>query len=129
MLYQRPARTESYTLVTTKKGYIMYHVGQKLWFVPAQRRNGQERELTIMKIGRKWLTMDNEDRVSIDDLIVDGGNYSSLGRCYVDRVAYEQEKTLKDAWTAFRQDADRMRQTPELATIEAIQQARKLLGV
>lgn len=107
----------------------MYHVGQRLWFVPEQRWNGQPRELTITKIGRKWITLNDDHRASIENLIVDGDGYSSPGRCYVDQVAYEEEKALNEAWTAFRQDTDRMRRTPELVTIESIQQARKLLGV
>ncbi len=107
----------------------MYHVGQILWYVPTQRWNGEKREVTITKIGSKWLTLNNGDRAEIDGLGVECKGYSDKARCYVDRVAYEEEQALKEAWTAFRQDTDRMRKVPKLATIEAIQQARKLLGV
>lgn len=105
-----------------------YSVGQPLWYVPTIRR-GDQKEVTITQVGRKWLTLSNGERASIDGLVVDGGGYSTPAWCYVSREEYEAEQTLNAAWSEFRRAIDSSRRTPGLATLEAIQQAIKLLGV
>lgn len=71
-----------------------YTEGQKLWMVPRHRYMGEPREVTITKVGRKWLTLDNRHRAAVDGLTLDGGEYMSPGVCYLTRQEWEIEKTL-----------------------------------
>lgn len=67
----------------------MYTEGQTLWLVPSRyRHSGEPREVTITKVGRKWLTLNNGYRAAVDGLALDGGEYSSPGVCYLTREAW-----------------------------------------
>jgi hypothetical protein len=78
----------------------MIEVGQKLWFVPNRNGRGYPREVTVSKLGRKWITLAEpyEPRINRETLIADGGNYISPGRCYLDKQAYEQDQELQKRW-------------------------------
>ena len=104
----------------------MLTVGQKLWCVPSQRR-GSPHEVTVEKVGRKWANIGYRDRIDIETLRIDGGEYSSPGTCYVSKQAYEDEIKLGQAWEAFRRSIDYS--TPKGITIERIQEAQKILGI
>ena len=41
----------------------MFEVGQKLWFVPSQRRM-HDYEATVSKVGRVWATLSNHMRAT-----------------------------------------------------------------
>lgn len=107
----------------------MYTEGQKLWLVPSQRYMGGPYEVTITKVGRKWLTLNNGYRAAVDGLALDGGEYASPGVCYLTREAYEIEKALNDAWSKLRRDIDMARRAPNELTVQCIHDARKLLGL
>lgn len=64
-------------------------VGQKLWF---QAIHTTPRYIEITKVGRKWLEVNRGalQRVSLDTLLMDGGQWSSPGQCYLS----EQEAKL-----------------------------------
>ncbi|MFN7927898.1 MAG: hypothetical protein U0Y68_08115 [Blastocatellia bacterium] len=98
--------------------------GQKLWYVPNWKQSAP-RELTIEKIGRKWATTAYE-RVDLETLRVDGGQYGSPGQCYLSREAYETHQVTMRTWMNFCQ---RLTPTRTRATLEQIQQAAALLGI
>ena len=102
-------------------------VGQKLWFVP-DRHFGQPREVTVLKIGRKWAAISERgDRIDIETLVVDGKGYSSPGRCYRSREGYETIAAANAAWDALMRDLRNTYQRPRGLTVEDIEQARRIL--
>lgn len=106
-----------------------FAVGDKLWMVPSQRYMGDAREVTVTKVGRKWLTLDNGYRASAADMWLDGGGYTSPGSCYASRAAWEAHKELCDAWEQLRRDVDRERRPPPGVTAQLIWHARASLGL
>ena len=91
------------------------------------RRNGYR---TVTKVGRDWIYFEGSaPRARIESLIADGGVYSSPGRYWLTQEEYEDERKLYLAWHAFRTDIATIYKLPEDLTIEAIQDARKRLGV
>lgn len=96
-------------------------VGQKLWFVPRDRRSGAPCEVTVEKIGRKWARI-GRARVDLDTLVVDGGIYLSPGRCYEDRAAYEAKAARDVALSELRQKINQMT-PPDSVTVDAIRAA------
>lgn len=106
-----------------------YEIGQKLWYVSNDKRYQKHaHEVTITAIGRKWLTINDKERVDKNTLSVDGGQYSSPATCFLSQQVYENKVALDDAWTEFI-DLTRSHQwrTPDGVTIETIRQAKQLL--
>lgn len=103
-------------------------VGQKLWWVPS-RRPGRPCEVEVLKIGRKWAQLSNSQRIDMQSLIADAGDFVSPGRCYPDRAKYELETSQALAWSNLRKDLSLVYERPASATLENIQAARKLLGI
>ena len=104
-------------------------VGQKLWWVPFEGYYGSPREVTVVKIGRKWATLSNCHRIELDSWIADGGQYSSPGSCYESEKVYEEAVKLSADWAKLRGAVDMMRTRPECVTSESIVQIRQLLGI
>jgi hypothetical protein len=100
-------------------------VGQIL-HLPPERRDSGWAELTVVSIGRKWITLDRNRRCSIDKLLLDRGGYSPK-QLYVSRAERENEIALDAAWSAFGRRAIYRR--PSAVTLEDIQQASNLLGL
>ena len=98
-------------------------VGQRLWFVPNDRRSGAPYEVTVEKIGRKWALIGYRRRIDVETLKVDGGNYTSPGQCYEDRAAYETEVALQSAWSDFQQKVRSAWSVPEGVTMDEIRAA------
>lgn len=103
-------------------------VGQKLWYVPREKRNvWQAREVTVEKIGRKWASISHGRRIDLEDWRVDGGQYSSPGRCYSSKEAWDAERARNMIWRTLRDNIDHT--PPEGITTDAIRQAAALLGI
>ena len=82
----------------------MLQVGQKIYWVPNKRNQMVEQEVTVEKVGKKWATISGgRYRIDIETLRADGGNYSSPGCCYLDRMAYDAELEASRTWDKFRQ--------------------------
>jgi len=47
--------------------------GQKLWWVPQRNRHAHEKEVTVLKVGRKWAQLDNHERIDLETLVADAG--------------------------------------------------------
>lgn len=102
-------------------------VGQKLWFVPADRRNGDGCEVTVEAVGRTWAKISNQYRIDLQSLIADGGQYVSPGRCYLSVEAYREDVELQRAWCSFQNEVYRATVRPTGLTVAAIDEARRLL--
>lgn len=59
----------------------MYEEGEKLWLV-LSRRHGGGREVTVTKVGRKWVTLDTGDRFDKNTGLLDGWGYTPMGWSY-----------------------------------------------
>lgn len=113
-------------------------VGQKLWFVEAPLHNGMDPdnyEVEITQVGRKWFYFKptpiaqyhySAYRASIEDLVVDGGKYSSPGSCCLSEKEYLRKKAAKEAWHALWKSISGFN-PPAGVTEEDILAARKLL--
>lgn len=102
--------------------------GTKLWYVPSNPpRPGYEVE--VAKVGRVWIKLAGYrgERLDKDSLRADGGQFTSPGRAYRSRKEYEDEQTLRAAWSVFRQKVDCRNTCPEGVTLERIDQAAELL--
>ena len=79
-------------------------VGDKLWFVPGQRR-GEAREVTVLKVGRVWAYLSDmtvsDVRMDIHSFEMDGHGYSSPGKCYASRDEYKRIIGVSTLWNAF----------------------------
>lgn len=89
-------------------------IGQELWFVPRERRDGKPHPVTITKIGRKWAEVDRGYyRIDINTLVADGGQYASPGRCWLNQSAWEEEEARQSAWDSLKKYFDRAWTAPE----------------
>jgi hypothetical protein len=106
-------------------------VGQTLWFVYYNSYSNSPRpgcEVTITKIGRKWIGLNNGHRVDKHTLYADGRGYSSPGRCYPSREHHETQVEIRKAWRDFSNSID-PRNPPDGASLESIAQAIRLLNL
>ena len=105
----------------------MITVGQRLWFVYEDHRRGEPREITVIKVGRKWAQLSNYYRIDINTMVVDGGVYPSPGKCYESQKHYEYCCAANKLWDATRNGMRYV--VPVGVTLNDIKQARKLLGL
>ena len=112
----------------------MITVGQKLYYVPANRyRRVDPTEVTVTAVGRKWVTFKDgsiTERFALADprMEVDGGEYESPGRCYISKDAYESEQVLTRRWNELVKWVDRHKWgAPSGMTVERIDQAIAVL--
>ena len=111
--------------MTTVKTKLV--VGQQLYFVPTDQRDGKPRFVTVTRIGRKWATLSRYERVDMETLVVDGGDFMSPGQCYLSEADYLNEVAVNKAWSRL-EGAIRYRFSPPAGiTIEDIRQATELL--
>lgn len=75
-------------------------VGQELWMVPSDARYVERSMLVkVCKVGRKWAELENYNgRVSIESGWIDGGKFSSPGRCWPSKEAWDLEQRRLAAW-------------------------------
>lgn len=107
----------------------MVEVGQKLWKVFHDKRRGDPCEVEVVKVGRKWATLNRyHGRIDLETLSVDGGGYSSPARCYLSREVYELERSTEIEWAKLKSEL-LYKSRPADVTIENIKQARNLLGL
>jgi len=78
------------------------------------------RNWTVLRVGRKWAVMDCR-RVNLETLEIDGGDYSSPGRCYLSQEHYEQENRRRRAWNELRYRVNDSGKPPSHLTTEAIE--------
>lgn len=106
----------------------MLTIGQKLYFVPSY--NGYAAyEMTVKKLGRKWAHCSARayQTVRIDIETLHAHEDDATGRTYLSQAEYEQELAVQAAWRDLRLKVARRYSEPTGLTVEAIQQAKKLL--
>lgn len=102
--------------------------GQTLLFVPHGNRS-TEREVKVIKVGRVWAETSGYRRISLQTLTADGRGYSSPGRCWLSREAWEADKAESAAWNAFRDIIKDCRDRPSGATPHRLAQAAFIFGL
>lgn len=106
-----------------------FTVGQTLWFVPAHGYT--PREVTITKIGRKWMTVTapgfREIRIDAETLYPHEAD--TRGQAYLSKEVYEAGVALSEKWRKFQKAIDGHWQVPYGLTVEKIEQAMSLLGL
>jgi hypothetical protein len=83
-------------------------VGDKVLFVPRERRIGPPAWVTVFKVGHKWITLGTDGyrdryRVAKGSSNVDGGQYTSPGTIWVSEEAYAEAVAIEKTWKAFRE--------------------------
>lgn len=111
-----------------------WHVGQTVFLVfddVYNRRSGTipTREVTIKSIGRKWASYGawKGDRFDIENGSIDGGNYTSPGRAWINREAYEEHTSLYELYAEFSRCVGRFPQKG--VTEDNIREAARMLGI
>lgn len=104
-------------------------VGDLLWYVPRSRFHGDARFVRVVKVGRKWATLETGRRVDFATGTVDGGGYNSPGRCWTSREAYEADRERERRWSRFRDLTSRLWSPPAGVSMEQINQVFDLLGL
>jgi hypothetical protein len=103
-----------------------YKVGDKLWWVGSDNKRTQ-REVTIEKVGRVWLTLSNHHRVDKVTFVAFAGGYSSPGTCWLSKEAYEHCARLERSWGALRRAVSNTWNVPDDVTLEDIKAAAMYL--
>ena len=113
---------------TNTKGMYEMEVGTKLWYV---RTDGTKfdhgQEVTVVKVGRVWATLDTGKRISLTTLLADGGDYSSPGRCYTSKEEHDLIRETAIQWKFFRNKIRDFYSAPAGITPDDIDKATKLL--
>lgn len=92
------------TLPEIAKGSLLYRVFE-------DRRDGPPREVTVLSVGRQWITVDDyrAKRFNKESLRAEGGR----SRLYPSREAYEAEVARQTVWETLRQRVGRFHTVPE----------------
>jgi hypothetical protein len=99
--------------------------GQELWWEPSDPRDKKYACIVkITKIGRDWIYLSNNQRVSISTLIADPGKYSPSGQCYISKEVRELEVKAESAFTKIKH---KMSNIPPGVSYNDIVAAAKLL--
>jgi hypothetical protein len=77
---------------------------------------------TIRSVGRKWAVIDSprSRRVDLETLEIDGGGYSSPGRCYLSPEHYEREMQRLALWKQLREYVNTFNPPPSM-TLERLE--------
>ncbi len=78
--------------------YNLY-VGQELIVAPARHSHKkQSYKITVESIGRKFANCEYSTRVYLKTLEIDGGQYSSPGKCFISEIEYANELEREHIW-------------------------------
>lgn len=102
-------------------------VGQQLWWVWTEKRRGDNKYVTVTKIGRKWVYVDKGYRLDPLTMRVDGEGYTSPATCYLSKEEYEKKRDLEAAWNGLRSRLRDAWAAPKGVTKEDVLQAARLL--
>src|SRR5260221_10933273 len=113
-------------------------VGDRLWCIVYSGHRGENQpgyEVVVIKIGRRWAKVSRdgvgeawrrEDRIDLADWTIDGGEFSSPGRCWESRASYEIHVAAREPWRALRSKLPR--EPPEGVDVAWIEAAAAKLG-
>lgn len=83
--------------------------------------------VTIEKVGRKYAYLNNGHRIFLGDFTIDGGQYSSPGKCYLSEKEYLDKIERQRAVSEFRKLMTSI--SFKTVTLEQIKAAKEALGV
>lgn len=109
----------------------MIEVGQKLWFVPMEKRQAP-REVEVLSIGRKWATLSGmHSRLDVATMRMEptGYGYGRDGDVYLSEGDYLRARERLIAWAQLRADLDSLSHPPRDVETRHIIEARKVLGL
>lgn len=103
------------------------NVGDVLWFVPT---NGRPRNVIVTKVGRKWAQVGaHVGRIAIESWYMDGGQFTSPGRCHESEQEWRENEEADRAWLALCQSLQLTSRVAHDLSIETIREAADLLRV
>lgn len=76
-------------------------VGQELFWKTTTNRSkfaDNDYAVTVLKVGTKWIALDNRERISTVDLIADGAGYSPHGKAYLTEEEFRLEQSKNTQW-------------------------------
>lgn len=106
----------------------MVTIGQTLWWVGMQNYCKGECEVTVAKVGRKWITLSNSYRVDRETMWADGGKYVAPGRCFENEAAWRSEQECRDVWRRFAESIRNRWDAPAGIDVDRIRRAAMALG-
>ncbi len=106
--------------MSTKK----YKVGDTLYRV--SRGTSYDQEVTIDRVGRKWLYSGRE-RIDPETLIASIEGYGAVAQFYPDKATYEAKMERMRAWARLRQKINDSYATPAHLTTEQIDGMRQAI--
>lgn len=106
-------------------------VDQKLWCVVTFRhgrylKTPEQCEVKVLKVGRKFADLSNGERLVLATMTLDGGQYSSPGKCYESKDVYDKTEGARLVWNQLKVDFCNSTM-PENITQDEIYAARMLL--
>jgi hypothetical protein len=106
-------------------------VGQKIfcaWGNSWRKKENHFSEEIITKVGRKWASFGFREKVDIETGWIDGGQYTSPGKCYLSEEDYRKETALREAWRELSVQLSYL-PYPKHITHEKIAKVRELLEI
>lgn len=107
-------------------------VGDKVFYVGNRfTGSGCQRELSVEKVGHKWVQLEGRRRVERGENIhaIDGGDYCSPGSVYESEQTYRAQQAREAAWLEFRRQVDNGYPYRHDVTLADIEAAAKLLKI
>jgi hypothetical protein len=121
-------------------------IGQVLYYVPHDARRGPPFEVSVGAIGRKWASLFHVEAIDPGcwnstmagrhygrcdfNGDVDGGGYTSPGRCWASKADYIEQESRRLAWLDFvRMVRDTPYTAPPGVSRETINYVSGLLGL
>jgi hypothetical protein len=104
----------------------MVEQNQVLWRVPESRR-GNPGPATVIKVGRKWASLDNGEKIGKESLVMECGGYKPHATYWHSPEEFERARELAAAWSSFRKAVDESWRCPKGAGINQIENARRAI--
>lgn len=101
-------------------------VGQKLWYVPTRKYNGDPRWVEVKRVGREYAYCGEdywELKLRMSSMCVDDRGY-----CYLTEDEWRDVVEIRGAWKAFHEKVSREWGPPKGVTLAKIKEIRVILG-
>ena len=105
-----------------------HKVGQTFWWVSSNNSRTQG-EVSIVKVGRVWLTLSNGNRVDKKTMETYSGEYVSPGSCWPSKEHFEEHLRFSRMWNSFRSAVSNTWTIPKNVTLEHIKEAASLINL
>lgn len=102
-----------------------YSEGQQLFWVPSDRRDGPGKFVTITRVGRKYLELNNHRKVYIESL-KEVTQYGSGAKCFETKEEHDAIVRRESLWAELKNVVSGYR-IPDDITIEKLENALQAL--